>query len=87
MLNPTGANLGGKCGFVWGGTALLCMVAAFFFLPEMKGYVANNNTLPQLGLTYCLFYRRSYREIDILFRRRTPARKFATTEIDIAADE
>ena len=39
MLNPTGANLGGKCGFVWGGTALFCMVAAFFFLPEMKGSV------------------------------------------------
>lgn len=39
MLNPTGANLGGKCGFVWGGTAAVCMVAAFFFLPEMKGYV------------------------------------------------
>jgi SP family general alpha glucoside:H+ symporter-like MFS transporter len=37
MLNPTGANLGGKCGFVWGGTALFCMIAAYFFLPEMKG--------------------------------------------------
>jgi len=37
MLNPTGGNLGGKCGFVWGATALICLVVAYFCLPEMKG--------------------------------------------------
>ncbi|WVF72569.1 hypothetical protein IAT40_007386 [Kwoniella sp. CBS 6097] len=37
MLNPTGGNLGGKCGFVWGGTALACLITAYFCLPEMKG--------------------------------------------------
>ena len=52
MLNPTGANLGGKCGFVWGGTALFCMVAAFFFLPEMKGSVIDcAQSLGRLALT------------------------------------
>ncbi|KAK8202226.1 hypothetical protein M8818_005753 [Zalaria obscura] len=67
MLNPTGANLGGKCGYVWGGTALFCWIVAFFYLPEMKG--------------------RSYREIDIMFRRRIPARKFKDTVIDAQEDD
>ncbi|WWD03578.1 hypothetical protein V865_001632 [Kwoniella europaea PYCC6329] len=67
MLNPTGGNLGGKCGYVWGGTAFACLVTAYFCLPEMKG--------------------RSYREIDILFRRRVSARKFASTEIGPEEDD
>ncbi|KAH6665293.1 putative sugar transporter [Plectosphaerella plurivora] len=37
MLNTTGANLGAKCGYVWAGTALVCTVMAYFFVPEMKG--------------------------------------------------
>lgn len=37
MLNPTGWNLAGKCGYVWGGTATVCWILAFFFLPELKG--------------------------------------------------
>lgn len=36
MLNPTGWNLAGKCGYVWGGTALVCWVGAYFGLPELK---------------------------------------------------
>lgn len=36
MLNPTGGNLAGKCGYVWGGTAIVCWVMAYFFLPELK---------------------------------------------------
>ncbi|ODN86069.1 MFS transporter, SP family, general alpha glucoside:H+ symporter [Cryptococcus wingfieldii CBS 7118] len=67
MLNPTGGNLGGKCGYVWGATGLICFVIAFFCLPEMKG--------------------RSYREIDLLFRRGTSTRKFKTTEIGVDEDQ
>ncbi|KAI6778757.1 uncharacterized protein J7T54_005860 [Emericellopsis cladophorae] len=67
MLNPTGANLGGKCGYVWGGTGLFCLVVAFFYLPEMKG--------------------RSYREIDIMFKRKIPARQWKKTVIDVNDDE
>ncbi|CAI7640547.1 unnamed protein product [Penicillium glandicola] len=37
MLNSTGWNLAGKCGYVWGGTACVCFVSAYFFLPELKG--------------------------------------------------
>lgn len=37
MLNPSGWNLAGKCGYVWGGTACVCFVSAYFFLPELKG--------------------------------------------------
>ncbi|PNS20975.1 hypothetical protein CAC42_3312 [Sphaceloma murrayae] len=36
MLNPKQANLGGKCGYVWGATGFLCLVVAYFQLPEMK---------------------------------------------------
>jgi SP family general alpha glucoside:H+ symporter-like MFS transporter len=67
MLNPTGWNLAGKCGYVWGGTACVCFVSAFFFLPELKD--------------------RSYRESDILFNRKVPARKFKTTVIDVRDNE
>ncbi|KAK7225069.1 hypothetical protein V2G26_013072 [Clonostachys chloroleuca] len=68
MLNPTtGANLGGKCGYVWGGTGFFCFVMAYFFLPEMKD--------------------RSYREIDILFKRKVPARQWTKTVVDINDDE
>jgi len=67
MLNPTGGALFGKCGYVWGGTGLFCLIVAYFFLPEMKD--------------------RSYREIDILFNRHIPARKWAETVVDIQDDE
>lgn len=63
LLNPTGWNLAGKCGYVWGGTATVCWVVAYFYLPELKD--------------------RSYRELDILFNRRTPARQFKKTVIDV----
>lgn len=36
MLNPSGWNMAGKCGYVWGGTACVCFVSAYFGLPEFK---------------------------------------------------
>ncbi|KAF5636669.1 major facilitator superfamily transporter [Fusarium tjaetaba] len=67
LLNPTGWNLGGQCGYVWGGTAAVCFISAYFFLPELKD--------------------RSYREADILFKRKIPARKFKSTVIDVRDNE
>ncbi|KAM0544224.1 hypothetical protein ACHAPJ_011913 [Fusarium lateritium] len=67
MLNPTGADLGGKCGYVWAGTGAFCLACAYIWLPEMKN--------------------RSYREIDILFKRRVPARKWKKTVVSIHDDE
>ncbi|KAJ7092798.1 putative maltose porter [Mycena belliarum] len=66
MLNPTGGNLGGRCGYVWGATGFICWISAYYFLPEMKG--------------------RSYRELDIMFKRRIPARDFKKTEIKVEED-
>ena len=66
MLNPDQANLGGKCGYVWAGTAFVCLAMAYIWLPEMKN--------------------RSYREIDILFKRRVQARKWTKTIVDINDD-
>ncbi|KAM5349205.1 hypothetical protein ACJ41O_009028 [Fusarium nematophilum] len=67
LLNPTGWNLAGKCGYVWGGPAIVCWIMAYFFLPELK--------------------HRSYRETDILFNHRDPARKFKTTVINVKHNE
>lgn len=67
MLNGTGWNLAGKCGYVWAGTAAVCWIMAYFFLPELKG--------------------RSYREADILFNRKVPARKFKSTVIEVHENE
>lgn len=67
MLNPDEANLGGKCGYVWGGTGFVCFALAYFYLPEMKN--------------------RSYREIDIMFKRKIPARQWKKTVIDVNDDE
>ncbi|KAM3418200.1 hypothetical protein BST61_g4204 [Cercospora zeina] len=67
LVNPTGWNLVGKCGYVWASTAVVCWIAAYFFLPETK--------------------HRSYRELDILFHRRVPARDFKKTWIDVKDDQ
>jgi MFS transporter, SP family, general alpha glucoside:H+ symporter len=67
MLNPTEGNLGGKCGYVWAGTALICTLASWYWIPEMKN--------------------RSYREIDILFKRKVQARKWKQTVVDINDDQ
>jgi SP family general alpha glucoside:H+ symporter-like MFS transporter len=36
MLNTTGWNLAGKCGYVWAATACVCWIGAYFCLPELK---------------------------------------------------
>lgn len=36
MLNTGGWNLAGKCGYVWGSTAVVCWLGAYFGLPELK---------------------------------------------------
>ncbi|KAJ4857534.1 sugar transporter domain-containing protein [Trichoderma breve] len=62
FMNPTQWNLKGYTGFVWGGTAFVTFVWAYFRLPESKD--------------------RTYEELDILFARNVPARKFASYKID-----
>jgi SP family general alpha glucoside:H+ symporter-like MFS transporter len=56
-------ELQGYTGFVWGSTAFLVFLWAFFRLPETKG--------------------RTYEELDWLFAKRTPTRKFKTAKVDI----
>ena len=67
MLNTDKWDLGGKSGYVWAGTAFICTVMAWIWIPEMK--------------------HRSFREIDILFQRHVPARKWPETVVDINDDE
>ncbi|EHK97792.1 MFS general substrate transporter [Glarea lozoyensis ATCC 20868] len=66
MLNTDKWDLGGKSGYIWAGTAFVCTVMAWIWVPEMK--------------------HRSFREIDILFKRRVPARKWKHTVVDINDD-
>ncbi|KAH8746196.1 maltose permease [Hyaloscypha finlandica] len=67
MLNTDKWNLGGKSGYVWAGTAFICTLMAWIWIPEMK--------------------HRSFREIDILFQRHVPARKWKQTVVGINDDE
>jgi MFS transporter, SP family, general alpha glucoside:H+ symporter len=61
FMNPTEWNLKGYTGFIWGATALLTFVWAYFRLPETRG--------------------RTFGELDILFAKRVPARKFADYDV------
>jgi len=36
MLNTDKWNLGGKSGYIWAGTALICTVMSWIWIPEMK---------------------------------------------------
>jgi SP family general alpha glucoside:H+ symporter-like MFS transporter len=67
MLNSGKWNIGGKSGYVWAATALICSVMSWIWIPEMK--------------------HRSFREIDILFNRKVPARHWSKTQVDIQDDE
>ncbi|KAE9964023.1 hypothetical protein BLS_008722 [Venturia inaequalis] len=67
MLNTDKWNLGGKSGYIWAGTAFICTLLSWYYIPEMK--------------------HRSFREIDILFTRHVPARKWKQTVVDINDDE
>jgi SP family general alpha glucoside:H+ symporter-like MFS transporter len=67
MLNVDAWNWKGKAGFFWGGFCLLCVVWAFFRLPEPRG--------------------RTFAELDILFEKKVPARKFKSTQINLFAEE
>jgi MFS transporter, SP family, general alpha glucoside:H+ symporter len=62
FMNPQAWDLRGYTGFVWGGTALLTTIWAYFRLPETKD--------------------RPYEELDMLFAKKVPARKFRTTQVD-----
>ncbi|OCF38186.1 MFS transporter, SP family, general alpha glucoside:H+ symporter [Kwoniella heveanensis BCC8398] len=62
MINPTAWNWGNYAGFFWGGSCLMCLIYAYFRVPEPAG--------------------RTFAELDILFERRIPARKFATTDVN-----
>jgi MFS transporter, SP family, general alpha glucoside:H+ symporter len=62
FMNPRELNLRGYTGFIWGSTAFLVFVWAFFRLPESKG--------------------RTFEELDLLFARGTPTRKFKSTDLE-----
>lgn len=66
FMNPTELDLKGYTGFVWGATAFLTLVWAFFRLPETKG--------------------RTFEDLDILFAKKVPTRKFAKYDVN-AYDE
>lgn len=63
MINPTAWNWHNFAGFFWAGTCFLCIVFAYFCVPEPTG--------------------RTFAELDLLFERKVPARKFASTKVDV----
>lgn len=67
FMNPAQLNLKGFTGFVWGTTAFLTFLWAFFRLPETKD--------------------RTYEELDWLFARGTPSRKFEAALVHKSAQD
>jgi SP family general alpha glucoside:H+ symporter-like MFS transporter len=67
FMNPLEWNLKGYTGFIWGTTAALTFVWAYFRLPETQG--------------------RSFDELDLLFAKKVPARKFKSYQIDVFEEE
>lgn len=67
MINPTAWNWHNFAGFFWAGTCFLCIVFAYFCVPEPTG--------------------RTFAELDLLFERKVPARKFAQTKVDVFGEE
>lgn len=61
LINPDAANLKGKIGFIFGGTALLSVAWVYFRVPETA--------------------HRTFEELDWLFERSVPARKFKDTNM------
>ena len=57
LLNAPYADLGGKIGFIYGSINVLMVVAAFFYIPELKGRTleevdqlfASNAPIPKFG--------------------------------------
>jgi SP family general alpha glucoside:H+ symporter-like MFS transporter len=59
LINPDAAHLGGKIGFIFGGTALVSVIWVYFRVPETA--------------------HRTFEELDWLFEKGVPARKFRST--------
>ncbi|KAM4060973.1 major facilitator superfamily protein [Hirsutella rhossiliensis] len=62
MINSAQANMQGKLGFFFGGLAGLCLLWAYFRVPETRG--------------------RTYEELDLLFDKGVPARRFKRYQLD-----
>lgn len=67
MINPGQANMQGKLGFFFGGLGGLCLIWAFFRVPETVG--------------------RTYEQLDLLFDKGIPARKFKDYELDTVSGD
>lgn len=63
LINPDAANLGGRIGFIFGGTALASCLWVFLRVPETA--------------------HRSFEELDWLFEKGVPARKFKGYEVSL----
>lgn len=60
MLNSEYGNMRGKCGYVWAATGAMCLITAYFYLPEMK----NRSYRGKLRACYPLLsQQRDYRGI------------------------
>ena len=92
FMNPNAWNLQGYTGFVWGGCAWLVFIWAYFRLPETKVSppprccaAQFTRQMQRFKIPTALIFDyqgRTFHELDILFAKEVPARKFATTNID-----
>lgn len=94
MINPDQANMKGKLGFFYGGLGIFCAIWSYYRVPETMGrtYGELSPPLPTKAswfhfLTkYPFPYTNSLdiEELDLLFDKKIPARKFKGYRIDSA---
>ena len=73
MLSNQGANWGVKTAFFFSGTSLIGGVIYWLFMPEVSGQW-------HTAIDASQFKGRTFGELDELFQRRIPARRFAQTK-------
>lgn len=86
LFNPNAANLQAKVAFLFGGFSILSCVYLWLCHPETKGSVLIS-FVERFGSLK--IFRRSFEEIDELFLKRVPARKFSSyvTEAELRGKE
>jgi hypothetical protein len=86
LFNPNAANLQAKVAFLFGGFSILSCVYLYLCHPETKGSVS---PFVEAGMRWLTQHSRSFEEIDELFLKRVPARKFSSyvTEAELRGKE
>jgi hypothetical protein len=78
MISPDAANMGVKASYVFAGLLVPVTILVYFFYPEVSSYSPKISTFFDCHSS-AQTTGRTYVELDELYRRGIPARKFKST--------